>query len=354
LARTALIVSVAVPVQRYRAILGSLLLSTESGDIDDIVQSERMAILRVFAVASAVTVLLSVLLASTIAGPVRRLANAAERVRRGVRHRRAEIPDFGNRKDEIGHLARVLSDMTNALYKRMEAVESFAADVSHELKNPLTSLRSAVETLPIAKTDEQRARLFGVIKHDVKRLDRLITDISDASRLDAELAREATEPVDIAKLLETVVSIARETRVSNKRKIQLTLEPRRWGKDAFFVLGHDSRLGQVFNNLIDNALSFSPPEASVRIRAWRDPNSISVTVDDDGPGIRAENIENIFERFYTDRPEADEFGQNSGLGLAITRQIVEAHRGTIHAENRKRADGGVEGARFTVILPGPS
>lgn len=349
-----LIVSVAVPVQRYRAILGSLLLSTESGDIDDIVQSERMAILRVFAVASAVTVLLSVLLAGTIAGPVRRLATAAERVRRGVRHRRAEIPDFGSRKDEIGHLARVLSDMTNALYKRMEAVESFAADVSHELKNPLTSLRSAVETLPIAKTDEQRARLLGVIKHDVKRLDRLITDISDASRLDAELAREATEPVDIAKLLETVVSIARETRVTNKRKIQLTLEPRRWGKDAFFVLGHDSRLGQVFNNLIDNALSFSPPEGSVRIRAWRDPGTISVTVDDDGPGIRAENIENIFERFYTDRPEADEFGQNSGLGLAITRQIVEAHRGTIQAENRKRADGSVEGARFTVILPGPN
>jgi two-component system sensor histidine kinase ChvG len=348
-----LIVSVAVPVQRYRAILGSLLLSTESGDIDAIVQGERLAIMRVFLVASTVMVLLSILLASTIAGPVRRLAAAAERVRRGVRHRRAEIPDLGSRKDEIGHLARVLSDMTNALYKRMEAVESFAADVSHELKNPLTSLRSAVETLPIAKTDEQRARLLGVIKHDVKRLDRLITDISDASRLDAELAREATEPVDIAKLLETVVSIARETRVSNKRKIQLVLEPGRWGKDAFYVLGHDSRLGQVFNNLIDNALSFSPPEGSVRVRAWREPNSICVTVDDDGPGIRADNIESIFERFYTDRPEPDEFGQNSGLGLAITRQIVEAHRGAIQAENRKRADDGVEGARFTVILPGP-
>lgn len=348
-----LIVSVAVPVQRYRAILGSLLLSTESGDIDDIVEGERLAIMRVFLVAAAVTGLLSILLASTIAGPVRRLAAAAERVRRGVRHRRAEIPDFGSRKDEIGHLARVLADMTNALYQRMAAIESFAADVSHELKNPLTSLRSAVETLPIAKTDEQRARLLGVIKHDVKRLDRLITDISDASRLDAELAREANDPVDIAKLLETVVSIARETRLSNKRKVQLTLEPRRWGKDAFYVLGHDSRLGQVFNNLIDNALSFSPPEGSVRIRAWREPTTICVTVDDDGPGIRAENIESIFERFYTDRPEGDEFGQNSGLGLAITRQIVEAHRGTIRAENRRRADGSVEGARFTVILPGP-
>jgi two-component system sensor histidine kinase ChvG len=348
-----LIVSVAVPVQRFRAILGSLLLSTESGDIDAIVQAERMAIMRVFLVAAAVTVLLSLLLASTIAGPVRRLAASAERVRRGVGRRRAELPDFGRRKDEIGHLARVLSDMTSALYKRMDAIETFAADVAHELKNPLTSLRSAVETLPIARTEEQRQRLLGVIKHDVRRLDRLITDISDASRLDAELQREATDPVDIARLLETVVSIARETRLSEGRKVELKLDHGRRGKDAFYVLGHDSRLGQVFNNLIDNALSFSPPGGCVRIRARRDARQIQVTVDDDGPGIRAENVENIFERFYTDRPEGDEFGQNSGLGLAISRQIVEAHRGTIVAENRTRADGSVEGARFTVCLPAP-
>ncbi len=349
-----LIVSVAVPVQRFRAVLGSLLLSTESGDIDAIVRAERLAILRVFLVAAAVTVLLSVLLASTIAGPVRRLAAAAERVRRGVKHRRVEIPDFGNRKDEIGHLARVLSEMTNALYKRMEAIESFAADVAHELKNPLTSLRSAVETLPIARTQEQRERLMAVIKHDVRRLDRLITDISDASRLDAELAREATDAVDLARLLETVVAIARETRVRDKRRIQLELQPGRRGKDAFLVLGHDSRLGQVFNNLIDNALSFSPSDGGVRIRIRRDVRGIVITVDDDGPGIRAENVENIFERFYTDRPEGDEFGQNSGLGLAISRQIVEAHRGTITAENRLRSAGGVEGARFTITLPASS
>ena len=346
-----LIVSVAVPVQRYRAILGSLQLSTESGDIDAIVQAERMGILRVFLVASVITVLLSILLASTIAGPVRRLAAAAEKVRRGVKYRRAEIPDLGNRKDEIGHLARVLSDMTNALFKRMEAIEAFAADVAHELKNPLTSLRSAVETLPIARTDEQRARLLGVIKHDVRRLDRLITDISDASRLDAELARGATDPVDVGRLLETVVAIAQETRVTHKGRIQLALEHRRWGKNAFFVLGHDSRLGQVFNNLVDNALSFSPADGSIRVHARRTSAGIVVTVDDDGPGIRAESMETIFERFYTDRPEADEFGQNSGLGLAITRQIVEAHRGTITAENRIAADGRIEGARFTVVLP---
>jgi two-component system sensor histidine kinase ChvG len=347
-----LIVSVAVPVQRYRAILGSLLLSTESGDIDSIVQAERTAILRVFLVAATTTVILSILLASTIAGPVARLASAADRVRRGVGRRRAEIPDFGNRKDEIGNLARALSDMTNALYQRMEAIESFAADVSHELKNPLTSLRSAVETLPIA-TEDQRKRLLGVIQHDVRRLDRLITDISDASRLDAELAREATDPVDVARLLETVVAIARETRVPDKRQIQLTLDHGRRGKDAFYVLGHDSRLGQVFNNLIDNALSFTPPESSIRIHAQREATKIVVIVDDHGPGIRAENIDSIFERFYTDRPGADDFGQNSGLGLAITRQIVEAHRGTIVATNRLASDGRVEGARFTVILPAP-
>jgi two-component system sensor histidine kinase ChvG len=349
-----LIVSVAVPVQRYRAVVGSLLLSTESGDIDAIVQAERMAIVRVFLVAAATTVVLSILLASTIAGPVRRLASAAERVRRGVRYRRAEIPDLGSRKDEIGHLARVLSDMTNALFKRMEAIETFAADVAHELKNPLTSLRSAVETLPIARTDEQRNRLLAVIMHDVKRLDRLISDISDASRLDAELAREGTDPVDMAKLLETVVAIAHETRVPDKRRIQLTFDRGRRGKDAFYVLGHDSRLAQVFNNLIDNALSFSPPEGTVRIHAGCEGNAIVVTVDDDGPGIRADNIESIFERFYTDRPEGDDFGQNSGLGLAISRQIVEAHRGTIKAENWLAADGSVKGARFTVILPRPS
>jgi two-component system sensor histidine kinase ChvG len=236
----------------------------------------------------------------------------------------------------------------------MEAVETFAADVAHELKNPLTSLRSAVETLPIARTEEQRARLLAIVQHDVRRLDRLISDISDASRLDAELAREALEAVDLARLLETVVAIARETRCGDGRRVILTLESGRRGRDAFYVIGHDSRLGQVFNNLIDNALSFSPPGSSVRIFARREVQAIVVTIDDDGPGIRAENIESIFERFYTDRPGADEFGQNSGLGLAITRQIVEAHRGTIVATNRCAPDGRVDGARFTVRLPIPN
>src|SRR5271163_1447606 len=191
------IVSVAVPVQRFRAVRGALMLSTQGADIDDMVEAERLAILKVFLVATAVMVVLSILLAGTIAEPVRRLADAAESVRRRIRSR-VEIPDFTKRRDEIGHLSGTLRDMTNALYSRIEAIESFAADVSHELKNPLTSLRSAVETLPIARTDESRARLLAVIQHDVKRLDRLISDISDASRLDAELQRQEAAPVDFA------------------------------------------------------------------------------------------------------------------------------------------------------------
>ncbi len=345
-----LIVSVAVPVQRFRAVLGVLLLSTESGDIDAIVEAERLAIVRVFLVAATVTVLLSVLLASTIAGPVRRLSGAAERVRRGVK-KRVEIPDFSQREDEIGHLSQSLRDMTTALYNRMEAIEAFAADVAHELKNPLTSLRSAVETFPIVKSDDARNRLLAVIQHDVRRLDRLITDISDASRLDAEMARADTEPVDVSMLLEAVVSIAREARVVSDSEIVLKVDPDRWGKNAFVVLGHDSRLAQVFNNLIDNARSFSPPGGTIRINAKRNANAIVVTVEDEGPGINGENVDRIFERFYTDRPGEDDFGKNSGLGLAITRQIVDVHHGSVVAENRRDTDGRITGARFTVTLP---
>lgn len=348
--RGEMIVSVAVPIQRFRAVVGSLLLSTQGGDIDAIVAAERLAIVRVFLVAAAVMSMLSILLAGTIAAPLRRLAAAADRVRRGVKQREA-IPDF-DRQDEIGHLARNFRNMTEALYDRMDAIESFAADVSHELKNPLTSLRSAVETLPLAKTEKSRERLLEIIQHDVRRLDRLITDISDASRLDAELAREGAEPVDVAKLLQNVVAIARDT--GRHRDIAVELAVKGKDKAGFVVLGHDSRLGQVVNNLIDNARSFSPPGGKVRVTLMRRANSVEIVVDDDGPGIRAEVIERVFERFYTDRPEGESFGNNSGLGLSISRQIVEAHHGTITAENRQDdpADPAkVTGARFVVRLP---
>jgi two-component system sensor histidine kinase ChvG len=349
--RGEVIVSVAVPVQRFRAVRGALMLSTQGADIDDMVEAERLAIVKVFLVAAAVMVVLSMLLAGTIAGPVRRLADGAERVRRRIRSR-VEIPDFTRRRDEIGELSGALREMTNALYTRIEAIESFAADVAHELRNPLTSLRSAVETLPLTKSDDSRRRLLEVIEHDVKRLDRLISDISDASRLDAELQRQEASNIDLPKLLEALVTTANELRTDD---VSVTLSFEGGNLAAFKVPGHDSRLGQVVSNLIDNARSFSPPGGNVRITCRRLKNEIEIVVDDDGPGIRPEALDKIFERFYTDRPHQG-FGQNSGLGLSISKQIVEAHGGSIWVENRNSVAAAgqpprVLGARFVVRLP---
>src|SRR3954451_13733287 len=248
--RGEIILLVAVPIQRFRAVRGALLLSTQGGDIDSAVAAERLQVLSLFLALGAVMVLLSVLLARTIAEPVRRLADAAETVRRRITSRE-EIPDFTYRRDEIGELSGALREMTNSMYSRIEAIESFAADVAHELKNPLTSLRSAVETMPLARTPESRARLLAVIEHDVRRLDRLISDVSDASRLDAELQRQDVEPVDLTRLLKTVVTVANEVRRDDGVKITLSFEgggaPR-----TFTVRGHDSRLGQVIDNLFEN------------------------------------------------------------------------------------------------------
>ncbi|MGZ5835996.1 MAG: stimulus-sensing domain-containing protein, partial [Xanthobacteraceae bacterium] len=247
--RAEVIVSVAVPVQRFRTVRGALLLSTQGGDINSAVAAERWAIIKVALIATGIMVVLSLLLAATIAGPVRRLADAAERVRRRIKSR-VEIPDFTKRRDEIGHLSGTLRAMTDALYSRIEGIESFAADVAHELKNPLTSLRSAVETWPLAKTEESRKRLLAVIEHDVRRLDRLISDISDASRLDAELQRQDSEPVDLRKLLATVAGVANEVQRDDGVTVALSFEG-----TNFVVPGNDGRLGQVVNNLIDNARS---------------------------------------------------------------------------------------------------
>ncbi|BCH21371.1 sensor histidine kinase [Mesorhizobium sp. L-8-3] len=347
------IVSVAVPVQRFRAVLGVLMLSTQGGDIDKIVAAERKAILRVFGVAALVNVVLSLLLASTIANPLRRLAAAAVRVRRGVKSRE-EIPDFSDRQDEIGNLSIAVRDMTNALYARIEAIESFAADVSHELKNPLTSLRSAVETLPLARNENSRNRLMEIIQHDVRRLDRLITDISDASRLDAELAREDAARVDLKKFVTDLVNVSREAS-RHKKAVEIEFRASRLpqGVKGYFVVGHDLRLGQVITNLIENARSFVPDENGlITISLSRAGKHNVITVEDNGPGIRAENIDRIFERFYTDRPAGEAFGQNSGLGLSISRQIVEAHGGTLTAENISGTKpGDIKGARFVVTLP---
>ncbi len=348
-----LVVSVAVPVQRYHAVVGVLLLSTVGSDIDNIVRAERLAIFKVFAVVAAVLLVLSLFLAYTIANPLRKLSAAADRVRHGT-NKRVEIPNFSDRQDEVGHLSTSIRDMTDALYTRIEAIERFAADVSHELKNPLTSLRSAVETLPLAKTDDARKRLFDIIQHDVRRLDRLITDISDASRLDAELARENSDKVDLTPLLESIVRASREVRRNKTAaNIALDIAPRNGGK-PYIVAGHDLRLGQVVSNLIENARSFIPPEnGEIRVAMRSVGAKVIITVEDNGPGIRAENIDRIFERFYTDRPGAESFGQNSGLGLSISRQIIEAHNGTLNAENITAPNDPDKklGARFTIVLP---
>jgi two-component system sensor histidine kinase ChvG len=317
-----------------------------------------------------VMLVLSLLLANTIAEPVRKLAEAAERVRRGIRSRQ-QIPDFSGRSDEIGHLSGALRDMTQALYNRIDAIESFAADVAHELKNPLTSLRSAVETLPRVKSGPSRDRLLEIMQHDVHRLDRLISDISNASRLDAELSRGDSVPVDLVEVVKAVVAMVSDSPRCNGVTLKLTVERRGVARPSdFIMIGHDSRLAQVLTNLIDNACSFSKPGDEVRVTLRRAACQSSadggagreelwVIIDDDGPGIPPHALERIFERFYTDRPEQG-FGQNSGLGLSISRQIVEAHGGRIWAENRPGASETASdeettrhgaGARFVVVLP---
>ena len=384
-----IILSVAVPIKRFNTVVGVLQLSTKPGRIDRKLDGERDAILKVFLFAAFVTLLLSIFLSSTIARPLYRLSAAAERVRRLVKNRE-EIPDFSYRRDEIGDLSKTLRDMTGSLYSRIEAIERFAADVSHELKNPLTSLRSAIETLPLAKRAEQRERLLEVIDHDVQRLDRLISDISDASRLDAEMAREEYEPVDLAQ----------KTRITHASNEQVMLNQLRAGeivprlvlniqgemargrgdiidRRRVMVRGNDTRLGQVITNIISNARSFVPADGGwiaidLRTRPADEaagetgPDRAVLTIADNGPGIPPDKKSKIFERFYTDRPEGEAFGNNSGLGLSIVRQIVEAHRGTIEADNwtlddrfeNDLADAGAQavaarrgGAIFTVTLP---
>ncbi len=352
-----IIVVVSVPVQRYRAVLGALVLSNKGGEIDDVLRAERQVVIFTFSFAAVVTLLLSALLAGTIANPIRRLSAAAQQVRRGI-SRRVEIPDFTTRRDEIGNLSGSLRDMTGALYSRIDAIEAFAADVAHELKNPLTSLRSAVETLQVVKKDEQRNRLIEIVKQDVKRMDRLITDISDASRLDAELARTEAKPSDLAALLGNITTMSNELAKPGMAEVALNVQAPHAGLDqvdAYAIAGQESRLSQVFRNLVDNARSFTSPGSKIQVRLRRAGNVIEVRVEDSGPGIRPENLERVFERFYTDRPEQS-FGNNSGLGLAISRQIVDAHKGRIWAENRlgranAQGEKTVLGARFIVQLP---
>jgi two-component system, OmpR family, sensor histidine kinase ChvG len=341
-----LVLSVAVPVQRYREVLGALMLSTTGESIDAAIRDVRVNILKVFAVALGVTILLSLYLAGAIARPIHRLAEAAERVRRG-HGRQIEIPDFTRRGDEIGDLSGVLRDMTQALWGRMDAIERFAADVAHEIKNPLSSLRSAVETVARIEDPARQRRLMAIILDDVQRLDRLITDISDASRVDAELSREAKAPVDVTHMLAVLAELQEATAKPGAPRVALDLAP----NQRLMVNGVEDRLVQILRNLIANAISFSPPESQITLGARREGQRIRITVTDHGPGIPEGKLEAIFERFYSERPEGEKFGTHSGLGLSISRQIAEAHGGRLYVENVLDSSGAVAGARFILLLP---
>lgn len=355
-------VSVARPLKRLHAHVGVLLLTNEGEDFDRVARADWKEILRVAAMAFGVNLLLAIFYAQTIVRPIRKLVSAANRIRtaRGKPGSAlaAEIPGFRGRGDEIGRLAGSFNDMTKALTLRLDAIEKFAADVSHEIKNPLTSMRSAIETMDLAKTEEAKGRLMDVLKHDVDRLDRLITDISDASRLDAELSREAAGLVDIATLLRDVARIYSDTmEITDGPPVTMAVEVDGGaaGEEALKVSGLEGRLGQVLRNLIDNAISFSPPGGRVLLTAGyqsldRSSAMVVITIEDDGPGIPEDNLETIFRRFYTERPYGD-FGKNSGLGLSISKQIIEVHGGQIFAANKRDEDGEIAGACFTVQLP---
>ncbi len=346
-----IMVTAAAPIQRLKQVLGVVVLEREAIELERSISSVRVDVFRVFLVALGITVMLSIYLSGLIGRPLQRLAVAADAVRRS-KNRSVEIPDMSNRRDEIGELSVAIREMTQALWDRMDAVERFAADVAHELKNPLTSLRSAVETVSRIDDPDKRKKLMDIVQHDIQRLDRLISDISSASRLDAELSREEMGTVNVADLLQELQSIFKKPldRADDKEQDNIVL--RIDMNDTPIVVGNRDRLGQVFTNLISNALSFSPDNGLVTIKVRHvDGDKIRVVVEDQGSGIPDNKLQNVFERFYTERPSHESYGNHSGLGLSIAKQIISAHGGRIWAENIRDIPGTkVKGARFVVEL----
>lgn len=347
------IFSVASPVMQGERAVAVVAMSSASGEIDRVAAAERERVLQMFLIATLVSIGLSLILASTIANPLADLASAAEiggdRNRRNSRGGRIRIPDLTARPDEIGRLSGALRGMVAALYHRIDSNEQFAADVAHEIKNPLASLRSAVGTMRVAKRDDQREKLLQVIEHDVRRLDRLVSDISNASRLDSELVKEEQEPFDLITMLSNIGNFLGEE--AEKKGIEFISD---FPKDPIVVTGLEARLAQVFVNLITNAISFCEEGDAIRLWIRKRDNRVLIVVEDTGPGIPEQALTKIFKRFYSERPGND-FGNNSGLGLSISKQIIEAHDGVIWAENIRPNDADTSseplGARFVVGLP---
>lgn len=353
-----IILTAALPLVAQYDVVGVVMLVGDDEAINSAMVDAWFNILKIFLATLFVTILLSIYLSGVIARPLRKLASSAENVRRGkIKH--TEIPDMSDRNDEIGELSIVLRDMTAALWDRMDTIEAFAADVAHEIKNPLTSLKSAVETTKIVKNRADLDKLLMVIDHDVDRLDRLITDISNASRLDAELSREAFEVIDLRKMLRGLLDVYKsplEREDLNQGSLDRALKDGvmillDFNDDSeIHILGSEGRLIQVFQNIISNALSFAPIKTEIKILVRVKANRVTVSIEDGGPGIPEGQLEKIFERFYSERPEHEEFGRHSGLGLSICRQIVTAHNGIIYAENKLDRSEMVVGARFVIIL----
>ncbi len=341
-----LLVTVAEPVRSGQQLIGIVLLTREAEEVVNSLFAVRLSILEFFSLALALTVIMSVYLSRTIARPILRLALAAERMREG-RGRTGAVPrSLRARRDEIGVLAEALADSAAALWARLDAIEHFAADVAHEIKNPLSSIRSAIETIPRISDRDQQRRLFTIMAADIQRLDRLISDISEASRLDAEMSRISTEPVDVAPILAVLAELHETTRHEGDAHVVVEAPA-----SGLVVEGVEDRLVQVLRNLIGNAASFSPREGKIVLRGRLTGNTVEVAIEDEGPGIPEANLEHIFDRFYSERPEGEEFGRHSGLGLSISRQIVEMLSGRIAAENRRNDEGEIIGARFVLRLP---
>ena len=347
------IITVAVPIQRFRRVLGALMVSTDTGDVYDAVQNVRMTIIQFFCASLMITLLVSLFLAKTIVRPILRLARSADTISLGGK---SNIPDLSFRNDEIGDLSRSFRDMTMVLEKQIDAVANFAADVSHELKNPITSMRSAIETMDYAKTEEDTKKLKAIIGQDVKRLDRLISDISDISRLDAEMSHAKMKQVNLRMRPQTMVNIYLSTQKNNIPNIIMEFKKRRFklkngNISPYFVRGLDGQLSQVIRNLIDNAISFSKINGKIWIKMKRQNNMVEIVVEDEGIGIPENKLVNIFDRFYSERPKGEAFGKHSGLGLNICKQVVNAHGGEIYAANRYNKSNNIIGARFVVLLP---
>ena len=342
------LLTVAMPIRKkYKPVLGVLLLSSDDKNINVAFNSYQKELIIAVVIAIIITSALSLYLSRSITRPIRRLASAAEKIR-SDRNGRHEITEVSERNDELGELSKALTQMTDDLWQRLDAIEKFAADVAHEIKNPLTSIRSAVETAGKIKDNEKRDKLLALILDDVHRLDRLITDISDSSRLDTELSREKFTAIDIGKLLLAFYELRTSQKKFGEKNLTLDIME---GNAELLILGHEIRIVQVIDNIVDNAITFSPPHGNIDIVVSADTKSVTITIDDQGPGIPKGKLDAIFDRFYSERPPTEKFGLHSGLGLSICKQITEAHNGEITAENRLDPQSITKGARFIITLP---